>query len=81
MQYAYNLFGVAICEHKSNNNQQPYLHYTDNMFNMGYQTVYDNILNQICNAFLINFLLGLLQSKVLEKKPTIGNNYVEEAVE
>ena len=51
------------------------------MVNMGYQTVYDNILNQICNAFLINFLLGLLRSKVLEKKPTMRNNYVEEAAE
>ena len=55
--------------------------YTNAMVNMGYQTVHDNVHNQICMAFLINFLPGELRSKLLEKKPTTIKECLDEAVE
>ena len=40
------------------------------MVNNGYQFVHNNVLNQICMAFLVNFLSPELRNKVMEKKHT-----------
>ena len=55
--------------------------YGDAMVNNGYQFVHNNVLNQICMAFLVNFLSAELRNKVMEKKPTTMAESVEIAAE
>ena len=45
--------------------------YTAAQCNIAYQVIHDNLLDQICMAFMVNFLPPELRNKVMDKKPTM----------
>jgi hypothetical protein len=55
--------------------------YTDAGVTTMLKTVHNNVLNQICMAFLVNLLPANIRTRVLESKPTTMKECVENAAE